>query len=325
VLELAFTAADLAYTRIAISPLWEVVASVRVVKNPAEHPLYERWSTVVMPRLAASGLDWRLLSDLVPPRVIPAFVCPPPTTSAPDLGVELAALRALPAEVVRASLDGLTGPRTERVAALYDDPPTGLDRLATVIGSYWDLALAPYWPRILTLLQGDVLYRARRLAEGGARQLLNDLDPNVTWDNDTLYVAHRHARGARTLGGRGLLLVPSAFVWPRIFSVTTADWQPTLRYPPRGVGTLWEHHPTDVPEALAAVLGRSRTLLLVELGDPASTTDLARRTGLSAGGVSQHLTALRAAGLVSAHRTGRFVLYARTSVAESLLAASPGG
>src|SRR5204863_4214491 len=127
-----------------------------------------------------------------------------------------------------------------------------------------------------------------------------------------------------TLGGRGLLLVPSAFVWPRIFSVTAAGWQPTLRYPPRGVGTLWEHRPAPVPEALAAVLGRSRTLLLVELGDPASTTDLARRTGLSAGGVSQHLTALRAAGLVSAHRTGRFVLYARTSVAESLLAASPG-
>lgn len=63
-----------------------------------------------------------------------------------------------------------------------------------------------------------------------------------------------------------------------------------------------------------------RALLLAELAAPASTTDPARRTGLAAGGVSQHLTAMRAAGLVSAHRTGRVVLYARTSVGESLVA-----
>lgn len=70
------------------------------------------------------------------------------------------------------------------------------------------------------------------------------------------------------------------------------------------------------------MLGRSRTLLLTELEAPASTTELARRTGLSAAGVSQNLTALRDAGLVSAHRAGRSVLYARTAVAETLLDAS---
>ncbi|GLY92309.1 ArsR/SmtB family transcription factor [Actinoallomurus iriomotensis] len=75
-------------------------------------------------------------------------------------------------------------------------------------------------------------------------------------------------------------------------------------------------------EAIAAVIGRSRTTLLAELEAPASTTDLARRTGISAAGVSQHLTALRDAGMVSAHRPGRSVLYARTALAESLLATS---
>lgn len=44
-------------------------------------------------------------------------------------------------------------------------------------------------------------------------------------------------------------------------------------------------------------------------------------SGLSAAGVSQHLTALRAAGLTSTHRAGRSVLYARTSLADSLLTA----
>ena len=63
-------------------------------------------------------------------------------------------------------------------------------------------------------------------------------------------------------------------------------------------------------------------MLLAELTGPASTTELAHRTGMSVGGVSPQLTALRGAGLITAHRTGRYVLYARTTVAEALLAAS---
>ncbi|MFJ5828253.1 ArsR/SmtB family transcription factor [Streptomyces sp. NPDC093089] len=52
---------------------------------------------------------------------------------------------------------------------------------------------------------------------------------------------------------------------------------------------------------------------------PSSTTQLATHRGLSAAGVSQHLIALRNAGLVTAHRSGRSVLYARTAVADQLL------
>nr|WP_285705359.1 helix-turn-helix domain-containing protein [Microtetraspora sp. NBRC 16547] len=69
-------------------------------------------------------------------------------------------------------------------------------------------------------------------------------------------------------------------------------------YPARGVGTLWEHRPVTRLDAIAAVLGRSRAILLAESEAPASTTELARRTGVSAAGVSQHLTALRDAGIV---------------------------
>jgi hypothetical protein len=91
-----------------------------------------------------------------------------------------------------------------------------------------------------TLLEGDVLYRARRLIEGGADRLFADLDRNIRWTDETLSVRHRHFSGVRALDGRGLLLVPSAFIWPSVFSVTTGPWQPTLRYPPRGIATLWE-------------------------------------------------------------------------------------
>ncbi|MFJ6070835.1 ArsR/SmtB family transcription factor [Streptomyces sp. NPDC093065] len=63
-------------------------------------------------------------------------------------------------------------------------------------------------------------------------------------------------------------------------------------------------------------------MLLTEVEAPACATELAHRTGLSPAAVSQYLTALRNAGLVSAHRSGRSVLYARTAAAETLLRAA---
>ncbi|WP_331766906.1 DUF5937 family protein [Embleya sp. NBC_00896] len=320
-IEIEFTTEDVARTRFAISPLWEVIASVRVLKGADELGIHRVWTDQVTERLAAAKVDLTPLTDLipVPTRGIAGFLCPPPTTPLASLTVELATMRATPAELLQTTSEIAPA----RLAALLDDPEGELGRLSETIEAYWDLALAPYWPRILTFLEGDILYRARRLVEGGARSLFNDLDPQVAWDAGTLQLEHSFVRGRRTLDGRGLLLVPSAFVWPRVFSVLDGRWQSTFRYPPRGIGNLWSA-PSHVapPDALAGVLGRTRATLIAELTAPASTTDLARRIGLTPGGISQHLTALRAAGLLTAHRTGRVVLYARTQAAEILLTAT---
>ncbi|MFI7638598.1 DUF5937 family protein [Nonomuraea sp. NPDC049400] len=317
-LDLTFTARDVANIRFAISPLGEVVASVRVVKDPPAHPLLRPWADQVRRRL--QDVDWRLLSDLVPvPTIsIAGFTCTPPSTSMPDLALELATMRGAAARV-RADLDAIPGPRTKRVQELYDDPEKGLERLAEEVEDYWLAAMSPYWPKLRSLLEGEILHRARLLAEGGAQRMLADLDDAVAWQEGTLRLRHRYASGARSLRGLGLLLVPCVFAWPRVFSVTAPPYQPTVRYPPRGIATLWERRDLDPPEHLAAVLGRTRARLLAEFDQPASTRDLARRTGLSEPGANQHLTALRRAGLCSAHRTGRYVLYARTATAEALL------
>lgn len=320
-LQLTFTAQDVANTRFAISPLWEVIASVRVLKEPTG--VNRPWAEQVRRRLA--DVDWRLLSDLVPVPTISlvCFISPPPATSLPDLELELAGMLAAEPGV-RDELDAWEdAPRTKRLDALYADPARGLARLAEEIRSYWAAAIEPYWPRIRSLLEGDLLYRARLLAEGGVRGMLADLDEKVSWQGERLHLVHRFCGGVRPLDGRGLLLVPSVFAWPRIFSITVPPFQPTLRYSPRGIATLWERRELDAPEALAAVLGRTRAQLLASLDQPASTRDLAQRAGLSEPGANQHLTALRKAGLCSAHRTGRYVLYARTAVAEALLAGDP--
>jgi DNA-binding transcriptional ArsR family regulator len=101
----------------------------------------------------------------------------------------------------------------------------------------------------------------------------------------------------------------------------TAGEVPQLAYPARGVATLWERSSRE-SDKLTALLGRGRARLLTELASPLSTTELARRTGITAGGVSQHLTTLRAAGLVVTHRQGRSLLNTRTEVAEALLSAA---
>jgi DNA-binding transcriptional ArsR family regulator len=300
--------------------------SVRVLRAPAQHGLHLPWVRRTREALAAAGVAPGLLADLVPmPRhYIPDFLTPPPTTPVPDFEAELAALAATPPAQVRAELERMGGDWSPAVTALHADPAARLGALVDGIRAYWAVAVAPDWPRIRGLLEGEVSYRARRLTEGGAHLLFRDLHPRVAWRRDRLLVRHRHWSTARRLDGRGLVLVPSAMVWPAVYSITTPPWQPTLLYPPRGVATLWAAGGAGDPEALAGVLGRARARLLATLEAPASTTELARRTGLTPGGVSQHLTALRRAGLVVGHRAGRSVLYARTTVAEALLAAAAG-
>ncbi|SDJ53212.1 ArsR/SmtB family transcription factor [Streptomyces indicus] len=321
-LELEFTAEDVARTRFAVSPLWEVIAGVRVLSGSDTQGLHRRWAEQTRARITSARLDLTPLTSLLPPaeQQLPSFLSPPPTTPGPSLDVELATLRATPRDLLHTA----SAAARPAVEALRADPGRGLGRLTEVISAYWELAMAPYWPRMAELHEADIQYRARRFAEGGTRHLFADLGEQVTWDSGTLQIHHLFFHGVRPLRGQGLLLVPSVFSWPRMCSKTEAPYQPTLRYPPRGVGQLWEAPTVPASAALAGVLGASRARLLAALAVPASTTDLAARLGLTPGGTSQHLTALRAAGLVSAHRAGRSVLYARTRVAEALVAGAGG-
>ncbi|GAB2800350.1 DUF5937 family protein [Actinoallomurus bryophytorum] len=322
--ELAFTADDLALTRFAVSQMWEVVTSFRLLASGSAHPVHRPWLDQVRPRVAAAGLDSGWLADLVPSsNYLPDFLTPPPGEPAPALAAELAAIRATPADQVRADLGTLDGKSRggARRRALHTDPGTQLTRVTEEIEAYWEVALAPYWAKIHALLDAELFRRSRQVAEHGSGHLFNDLHSTLRWDDNTLHLVRRRCGISRASTGPGLLLVPSVFA-VHVFTWSRPPAPPQLAYPVRGIGTLWETGRVRRADAIAAVIGRSRTTLLIELAAPASTTDLARRTGISAAGVSQHLTALRDAGMVSAHRAGRSVLYARTAMAESLLTTS---
>src|SRR5581483_11567778 len=152
-------------------------------------------------------------------------------------------------------------------------------------------------------------HRARRLAEHGPAELFSGLHPEVAWGGDHLDVVVARHDATVELGGRGLLLMPSAFRWAAPMVIDLPPWQPTLVYPARGIATLWDEG-TRAPDALERLLGATRAAVLADLDAPRSTTELARRLSISAATASHHLTALRDAGLVAAHRDGRAVLYA---------------
>jgi Helix-turn-helix domain/Family of unknown function (DUF5937) len=325
-IEMAFAAEDLVHTRFAISPLWEAVASVRTLRDPGAHALHVPWVEMARPRVG--DLDLGPLEALLGDRggYTPDFLTPPPGTPLPDLAEELERLRATPAREVRREL-ALRFPSRRLPAVLrplHDDPTAELERLADLVGSYWDRALAPVWPRVKGLLDADVRYRARQITEGGPWRLFRGLHRSVSFAGGSLRIAKPYDAQV-DLGGRGLLLVPSAFSWPEVFTIIDQPWQPSLVYPPRGVGTLWESsHSPDASEALAALMGRSRATILTELDRPASTVELSRRLGMGQSRVSQHLAVLRAAGLVAGHRQGRAVLYTRTAPGQALVGAPPG-
>ncbi|MFE2289144.1 DUF5937 family protein [Streptomyces sp. NPDC059443] len=320
---LSFTATDLAQTRFAVSPMWEVVTSFRLLREETDPPMHRRWAGQVRPRLVRAGLDRGWLAALIPgDGYLADFLNPTPAGPFPELPAELAAIRRSTPEQVRADLAVLvrnSARPAPRLQLLHEEPEAVLEKVTAEIDTYWELALAPYWPRIRQLLEADVFHRARQVAEHGSAHVLGELHENVSWDAGTLRMVRRQCKMSRADAGSGLLLVPSAFAWPRVLTRSVPPEPPQLAYPARGIGTLWEPRAAEAPEAVAAVLGRSRALLLAELDVPASTTQLARHSGLSAAGVSQHLVALRNAGLVTAHRNGRSVLYARTAIADALL------
>lgn len=320
VIEWKFTPDDVARVRFAFSPLWELVLSLIVLRAPERHSLHLPWVRSVLPRLG--DLDLSELFAIVPVRGMTAdFITPPPSSPLPDFSAELDLLRQTTEEQVAADLGGepgvrgVPGPIKDRI---LNDPRGGIDRISNTVQAYWDLAFAEYWPRIHALLEADVLWRTQHLARGGARALFHDLHDTVTWHGDRLSAADSWDYSG-ALSGEGLLLVPSAMAWPGVRKMVE-PYQPMIAYPARGIATLWEIGRPPSSDALAALIGQTRARLLDALGQPESTTALARRLSVTPGAVSQHLSILRANGLVIGTRVGGSVLYRRTRRGDSLAA-----
>jgi DNA-binding transcriptional ArsR family regulator len=312
---------DILHSRFAISPLFELDNLLRKMSGLGRPRLPPEWSARLRPayhRLrATTALDAVLA--LQTRYFGAAFIAPPPASLAQTIEEDLAAVRATPLELARheaASCLRRQPVTDERVLAILRDPAL-VELVADTLEAAWHELVGADWPAMRAVCERDVVHRAGLLSRAGWTAALAGLHKKVTWRDGRILIVSRSDQEV-DLGGRGLLLVPSVFVWPQMAVYTDPPWPHALIYPARGTAALLEPDQATSPSALADLLGRSRARLLAALAEPASTTQLAATLRLAPGAVGDHLAVLRRAGLVHRARAGRSVLYRRTPLGDAL-------
>lgn len=307
---------DLARVRFAISPVYETVMALAALARPGVHAVHLPWARWARPRLATVDTLPLLQALVSRDGFKPGFLMPAPAARMPDLDDELRTVRSTRPADAREETARLT---SRPARQFHDDPRAGLPLVVDALRRCYDLVIAPHWDRMVRVLDADIAFRARALATGGFETLFADLHDDVVWAGEELIVHPRQSPSTTVdVGGHGLVLCPSVFCWPRVTASTNPPTAGTLRYPARGVATLWEAD-EPAPEALANLIGRTRAAILTRLATPQTTSGLAAGLGVTAGAVSQHLAVLKDAGLVATHRAGRTTLHLRTDRAEALL------
>jgi DNA-binding transcriptional ArsR family regulator len=309
--------------RFAVSPLWETQAAVQALADERGRAYHGQWLQRV--RGDAARFDWAPLLAVLPRfGYVPDFLTSPPTGGMPAIAEQLDQIRATdPAQVadeIRRCIDSRPDAASMQwLESFLTEPERARDQLAALLRDAWTVLVEPHWPRVRTLLQRDIAERSRMLATHGLRHCLAALHPKVRWTDDGVVLPDGSDRTVQ-VGHRGLLLMPSAYLWPNVAAIVEEPWQPTIVYPADGIAELWASQ--VVPEALGRLLGRTRARILTALDQPLSTTAVAAMHDLSPAGASRHLLALRDAGLAAAARHGHEVRYRRTELGSMLLQAN---
>jgi DNA-binding transcriptional ArsR family regulator len=318
-LVLRFRSEDLLQCRFAVSPLNETADALRSLSMrsaDAYHLPWKRQAKKLLP-----GLRIRpLLAILALRGDQPGFLTPAPASPFTEIGAELDRVRATPPAKVAAELAQCLGGQRCSLRdhpELARNPAEVRDLLADMLHRAWAALIEPWWPRLRDVLDADITYRARRLADSGIAAALSELHPKVTWDDGVARFNTTSSR-ERNVSGSVLVLIPSVFIWP---AVVIDEEEPTLAYLARGVLSLWQPG-SQSADNIARLIGKTRAALLTALAEPASTTGLASRTGIPVSSVSDHLAVLRASGLITTVRTGRFLVHQRTALGVALSGSS---
>ncbi|MFF0585018.1 ArsR/SmtB family transcription factor [Streptomyces sp. NPDC003781] len=313
---------DLLRSRFALSPALDLCLLLRSLVGRSR-PLPPAWASRLLPALGRLRRETELDAALAlqAPQGGPNFVAPPPRGLGQTWADDLAAIRATPLEAARQEFAATaTGPlaRDPRVRAVLDSTDA-VSRIAEAMDQAWHELLAADWPQLRAVCERDVVHRVGVIGEHGWATAIESLHPGIAWQAGGIEIGFFRG-GTVRLAGDGLLLIPSAVVG-HIAAHTEDPWPRTLIYRARGTAALWgEQESVPRPDALTALVGRSRARLLLALDAPASTSHLARSLAMAPGAVGDHLAILRGAGLLVRARSGRSVLYRRTPLGEALVA-----
>jgi DNA-binding transcriptional ArsR family regulator len=320
---LHITSDDLVKLRFAYRPLLEIPFSYRVLINPEYQSPHLRWVEEAQRTLHSVNLPY--LAALVTPDslYIPHFLTPTPTNNHGSIEDDLEQLSATPDEVIRrytlALIEQDGDSEIRRFFVVH--PHEAMACLVEELHLYWQRTLAHYWPRMISVLEGDILYRGRLLALEGPGSLVADLHPAMTYQNQQIQIRSNHRSHTCDvefqLEGEGIQLVPLVFSGERRMQIVP-EWQPRLSFPVRGTG-LYSRE-TRASKPLEQALGAARARVLQILTTPATTGEVAFKARITAGTASVHLSRLTKAGLVEPHRSGVRVYYRLTRRGEELIA-----
>jgi DNA-binding transcriptional ArsR family regulator len=298
--------------------MWETVLSFHRLRDRRGATVFGEWRSQTRARLNG---ETHLLAALVPPRgYFPDFLTPPEAREGLDAGLD--ALRATAPGRLHTELT-LVGARPGSVPVLPGRLTVlaegGHEQLAGLIGvlrGYHRAAVEPYWPHLRARVEADRAVRGRALLDGGSEELLASLPPALRWRSPVLEADYPVERELR-LDGRGLLLQPSFFCRGTPVVYRDATLPPVLVYP---VAHACEpaFGERDVP-SLGKLVGRTRSAVLQAIRNGGTTSELARRAGVSLASASQHAAVLREAGLVVTLRHGNAVLHTLTPLGAALL------
>lgn len=236
-----------------------------------------------------------------------------------DIDTATAALLELPDSYLCSQLAaaGVRRAPGSWAARLATGEPDARQALAVAMRSIYHLTLAPLETALHAAVAADRARRAAALLDGGIDGLLAGLHPDLEWRSPTLIGQCPRADLPDEdiyLDGSGLVLSPSPVAAGVMWS-TPVGQKPKLTYP-AAQHTNLESAPS---ERLAALVGRTRAAVLWALQASGSTTQVARRTGISTASASEHTRVLRESGLVVTQRLPGYALHSLTPLGARLL------
>ncbi len=237
---------DLVTSRFAISPLWELTQALRTLAGPPsrDDAALRPWLVRVRDhyqRLARDA-DLAVLHALQPPNWGADFLSPVPASVSTTIEELLAQVRATPIDEVQhevgEALSQQPGIGTRVRSILTGGQAAAY--CADILAAAWQALLESEWPTLRAILERDVIHRAGQLTSKGWAAALDGLHPQLAWQPGRIELTRWPGQQDAALAGRGLLFVPSVFIWPRLAVSLEPPWPPALIYPARGVPALWE-------------------------------------------------------------------------------------
>ncbi|WP_103510890.1 helix-turn-helix transcriptional regulator [Streptomyces sp. SM13] len=324
-LRIHFTADDLARTRVAatIGAAAETYYSLEVLREHQDVSCFRQWRSEVAGRM---GPDTRPLTSLVPPRG-PGLDLLALMGDVPSLDHAVDNWMSAPAARLRREFEGVDVAPVHRSWArrVYGGDREARREFADAVRACHRATVEPYWNKGRSELVDASARFTRLMLDGGVDLLLRSLcPPLLRWRPPVLEAPYPRPVEVR-LQGRGLAITPTVFspiavslLWDPLDTTQPPRLTvPVLGEPLTGAGTAG---PEGSPgRNLQALLGRTRAAALQVMAEGCTTTELARRLGVSAPAASQHATVLRNAGLITTSRRGGSVLHSVTPLGRTLL------